>query len=178
MRKSLILLSIFLGGFLGVAPLEAKTADAADLKVALVDFQRAINETTLGQKADKELKAEAAEKQKKFEIMKKELDEQRQEFEKQRLVLTGKTLDDKRNALQQKFMDIEKIGIKYEQSLGEKRAEKLQKIVEGLRATVEAMGAEGKYDFIFEKTQGGVLFSLGAQDVTDEVVKRFDKTNK
>lgn len=178
MRKLLTLFTIVGVSFLSVSTLEAKTAEAADLKVAIVDFQKAINETGQGKKADTELKTAAAEKQKKFEIIKKELESQQQEFEKQRLVLTGKSLDEKRNALQQKLMEVEKTGFEYEQELGQKRAEKLQKIVEGLREVVQAIGAEGKYDFIFEKSQGGVLFSQGAQDITETVVKQFDQKFK
>lgn len=178
MRKSLWLFTISGFIFLGGAAFGIKTAEAVGLKVATVDFQRAINETGAGKKADVELKAEAAEKQKKFEIMKQELEGQRQEFEKQRLVLTGKTLDDKRNSLQQKLMEIEKVGYTYEQELGQKRAERVQKIVEGLREVVQALGVAGKYDFIFEKSQGGVLFSQGAEDVTDAVVKQFNNKFK
>lgn len=143
-------------------------------KVAVVDFQRAINETEEGKRAEATLNAALEEKKKKFEILKQELDSLRVDFEKQRLVLSGKPLDEKRDALQKKLIEVEQTGAGYEQELAQKKAQSLQNIVMGLQAVVKEIGTQDKYDFIFEKSQGGVLYSPVAEDLTDRVIKAYN----
>lgn len=156
----------------------AKSSPSAELKVAVVDFQRAINETEEGKQAERTLNSALAEKKKKFEIMKGELEGMRQDFEKQRLVLSGKPLEEKRNALQQKLIELEQTGAGYEQEMMQKKAEALKKIVIGLQEVVQQIGQKEAYDFIFEKSQGGVLFSSGAEDITERVIQTYNTRPK
>ena len=149
-------------------------AEAAKMKVAVVDFQKAISQTDAGKKAETQLNAALAERKKKFEIMKTELDTLRQDFEKQRLVLTGQALEQKKQALQEKLMAVEKTGASYEQELSQKKNDSLQQIVTGLQGVVQTIGTKEGFDFIFEKSQGGVLFSSSAEDITDRVIKTFN----
>lgn len=149
---------------------------AAEMKVGVVDFQRAINETEAGKKAERALNTALAEKKKKFDILKTELETLRQDFEKQRLVLSGKALEEKRNALQQKLMAVEQTGASYEQELAGQKAQSLKKILDGLQTVVQGIGKNDGFTFIFEKSQGGVLFTAGAQDITDRVIQEYNKS--
>ena len=85
MKKTLLFLMTL--GVLGgpvASGLWANPAAGTDLKVAVVDFQRAINETEDGKQAERSLNTALEEKKKKFEILKGELEAMRQDFEKQR----------------------------------------------------------------------------------------------
>lgn len=175
MKKRYFILSLVgLVALIGTPSLKAKEA----MKVAIVDFQRAINETEAGKSAEKKLNVALEEKKKKFDILKSELETMRQDFEKQRLVLTGKPLDEKREALQNKLIEVEKIGATYEQDLARQKAESLKNIVVGLQTVVNQIGQKEGYDFIFERSQGGVLFSSSAQDITLQVIQEFNKAHK
>lgn len=151
---------------------------AGSVKVAMVDFQRAINETNAGKRAEKELTVSVEEKKKKFDILKNELETMRQDFEKQRLVLSGKPLDEKREALQNKLLEVEKIGATYEQDLAKQKGESLKNIITGLQQVVGEIGKKDGYDFIFERSQGGVLFTSGSQDITEQVIKEYNKLHQ
>lgn len=175
MKKSIVfLVTLGLIGDLVAGGLWAKADAGGDLKVAVVDLQRAINETNDGKAAEQTLNAALEEKKKKFEILKNELEAMRQDFEKQRLVLSGKPLEEKRLALQGKLIEVEKTGAGYEQDLARKKAEALQKIIMGLQTVVQEIGQSEAFDFIFEKSQGGVLFSSGAEDITERVIKAYN----
>ncbi len=178
MKKILILLATLgvLGGTAGL--IQAAGSGNAALKVAVVDFQRAINETEAGKKAEQNLNTALAENKKKFDILKQELESMRQDFEKQRLVLSGKPLEDKREALQKKLIEVEQTGMGYEQDLTQKKAEALRNIVTGLQQIVQQIGGEEKFDFIFEKSQGAVLYSPLAEDITDRVIKAYNARPK
>ena len=175
MKKIIILLAtlgVVGGGFAKGWAAEQK-AQAA-MRVGVVDFQRAINETEEGKKAEQNLYTALAEKKKKFDILKQELETMRQDFEKQRLVLSGKPLEDKRDALQKKLMEVEQTGAGYEQEMSQKKADALRNIVAGLQKVVQEIGGQEKYDFIFEKSQGAVLYSPIAEDITDRVIKTYN----
>lgn len=173
MKKVVVVVAV-LGVVLGGLRVLAKSQTSSELKVAVVDFQRAINETEEGKQAERTLNSALAEKKKKFEIMKGELETMRQDFEKQRLVLSGKPLEEKRNVLQQKLIELEQTGAGYEQEMMQKKAEALKKIVIGLQEVVQQIGQKEAYDFIFEKSQGGVLFSSGAEDITERVIQTYN----
>lgn len=176
MKKRVILAAIL--AVTGTMARGAFAETGESLKVAIVDLQKAINETEAGKKAEKDLNAAMLEKQKKFEILKGELETLRKDFEKQRLVLSGKPLDEKRQVLQEKLIAVEKTGATYEQELNQQRAQTLQQILGGLQQTVRDVGKENGYDFIFERSQGGVLFSSSAEDITAQVIERFNKQKK
>lgn len=155
-----------------------QAAGASEMKVGVVDFQRAINETEAGKKAEKALNSALEEKKKKFDILKQELETLRVDFEKQRLVLSGKPLDEKRDVLQKKLVEVEKTGASYEQDLSVQKTKSLQQILSGLQGVVENIGKKDGFTFIFEKSQGGVLFTTSAEDITERVILEYNKLGK
>lgn len=180
MKKSKALRQVVVGVICvaGLCGFSSWAKAASDMKVGIVDFQKAINQTEAGKKAEKSLNTALEEKKKKFEILKNELETLRQDFEKQRLVLSGKALDEKRDILQQKLIEVEKTGASYEQDLSAQKSQSLQKILTGLQGVVETIGKKDGFTFIFEKSQGGVLFTTGAEDITDRVIQEFNKSGK
>lgn len=173
-RKAVLIvtLGVLIAG--GVSSLKAETSPNAAMKFGMVDFQRALNETNEGKKAEAALNAAMTEKKKKFDILKSELDAMKQDFEKQRLVLSGAPLEEKKQALQKKLIELEQTGATYENELGNKKAEALRKILTGLQSVVQDIGQKEGFTLIFEKSGGGVLFSSGAQDITDRVIKTYN----
>ena len=53
-----------------------------------------------------------------------------------------------------------------------------KRILKELGKVIEKIGSEGNYIVILEKTVGGVLYWDKTYDVTDEVIKAYDKMNK
>ena len=174
LRKILVILVLGAVAFAGVRSLKAENTPAPSLKVGLVDFQQALQGTEEGKKAEQSFQASVSEKKKKFDILKTELEQMKQDFEKNKLVLTGAALDGKRQSLQKKLMEVEQTGANYEQELSNKKAESIRKILTGLQSVVQQIGQKEGFTFIFEKSQGGVLFTSGAKDLTDEVIKEFN----
>lgn len=176
-RKTLVILAAVVLGVVAIKALRAENTPNT-LKFATVDFQRAINETNDGKKAEQTLNAALAEKKKKFDILKSELEGLKVAYEKDRLILSGQALDEKKQALQKKLIEVEQTGATYEQELAVKKSEALKKILTGLQLVVQDIGKKETYTFIFERSQGGVLFTSGAQDITDRVIKEYNATSK
>ena len=173
-KKILVILGLGVFALAGPRALKAETSPTPGLKVGMVDFQQAIQSTDEGKKAEQSFQASVNEKKKKFDILKNELETMKQDFEKQRLVLSGQPLEEKKQALQKKLMEVEQTGASYEQELSVKKQESLKKILTGLQDVVQKIGQKEGFTFIFEKSQGGVLFSSGAQDITGQVIKEFN----
>lgn len=154
----------------------AATAQAQDaMKIGVVDLEQAINATDQGKKAAEEIKGKtkAAEAQIKPIIEKgKALAEQ---IQNQRFAISE-------DALRQKQLDLAEI----QSDLRAKDAElsgqlkvDYERIVGPLRQKlldiVRDLGKEQGYTLILERATPGVIYSREALDITDEVVKRFNK---
>ncbi|OGQ04747.1 MAG: hypothetical protein A3F82_08175 [Deltaproteobacteria bacterium RIFCSPLOWO2_12_FULL_44_12] len=163
---------------LGVSSLKAETSPNGKMRFGMVDFQKALYETNEGKRAEASLNAAMNEKKKKFDILRGELDAMKTDFEKQRLVLSGQPLEEKKQALQKKLIEVEQTGASYEQDLGNKKADALKKILTGLQGVVQDIGQKEGFTLIFEKSGGGVLFSSGAEDITDRVIKAYNASAK
>ncbi|OGQ48652.1 MAG: hypothetical protein A3H42_04995 [Deltaproteobacteria bacterium RIFCSPLOWO2_02_FULL_46_8] len=171
-KKSLLLVTLGVLSLGVVKTLHAENTPA--FKIAVVDFQKAINETEDGKKAEAQLNASLTEKRKKFDILKGELKTMTQDFDKQRLVLSGQALEDKKQALQKKVMEVEQKGAGFEQELANAKTESLKKILTGLQSVVQTIGQKDGYTLILERSQGGVLFTSGAKDITPDVIKEYN----
>jgi outer membrane protein len=144
-------------------------------KVGLIDLQRCLQESKEGERATTVLKKKKAALQKELDSKQQELFDLRREFEKQAMMLSMDAQEDKRKAVERKARELEY----YFQDLNEemKRAEEKEKkrIFEELGKVVEKIGAEGNYAMILEQRSGGVLYWNRAIDITDEVIRAYDK---
>ena len=86
--------AVALGLFLSVT-----ASDAADLKIGVVDLQRALNESKEGRRAKEQFKVEFERLQESLKSEKDELDRMKQDLEKKSLVLK----EDQRQSLAEEF---------------------------------------------------------------------------
>lgn len=163
--------------FIGLAMLAwTGVAQAQDaVKIGVVDLEQAINATDQGKKAAEEIKrkTKAAEAQIKPIIDKgKALAEQ---IQNQRFAISEDALRQKQLDLAELQSDLRakdaelsgQLKVDYERIVGPLR----QKLLD----IVRDLGKEQGYTLILERNTPGVVYSREALDVTDEVVKRFNK---
>ena len=48
-------------------------------------------------------------------------------------------------------------------------------IIGKMREVAEKIGQEKGYDLVLEKTEGGVVYTKGIDDITDELIARYNK---
>jgi outer membrane protein len=164
------LLSFFLLTFSAATP----TAQAADFKLGVVDYGRAIQDIEEGKKAQTRLDAMYAGEKAKLEQMEAEYNALVTEYQQKEPVLSTEA----KKQYEQRLYEMQAA---YQQALYQADWEMqgayysaMEQLMTGLRTTAETMGKEGGYDLILESSQGMVLYHNGV-DMTDLLIARYNK---
>ncbi len=169
------LAAMFVAGLVGSG---ARAEAASDLKFGYIDLQKAIQETSTGKKAKKELEKELTTKRE--ELAKKEANvkKMQEDFEKKKNILTEEVKQAKAAELQQEVMKFRDLFGQSQLNMQKKEQELTRPILEKLQDIIEKIAKEGGYTMILEKSEQSVLWAKKEIDLTDEVVKQYEKTVK
>jgi len=147
---------------------------AADLKIAYVDIQKAVNESNAGKDAKKlitkdveKFQGQIADKQKVLQTMKESL-------EKQAPMLNPDARATREKDYQNKLREFQRWGEDTQNEINQKRMEMERNISIGLQKVIQKVGADEGYTLILEKNEGIVLFVSRTLDITDRVLKAYD----
>jgi outer membrane protein len=151
---------------------------AADLKIAYVDIQKAVNESNAGKDAKKvitkdveKFQGQIADKQKVLQTMKESL-------EKQAPMLNPDARATREKEYQNKLREFQRWGEDTQNEINQKRMEIERNISIGLQKVIQKVGADEGYTLILEKNESIVLFVSKALDITDRVIKAYDAQKK
>ncbi len=151
---------------------------SADVKVAIVDLQRILSESIRGKEAKDLLEKEAERKKEIIETKKEELQKLIEEFEKQQLVLSEKARADKQRLIDEKSSALREMIIQYQQELQKKDQELTRSIINEVSGIVEEIAKRYGFTLVVEKNEGGILYFKNGLDITDKVLKEYDKRVK
>lgn len=174
MKKTAVLIAVavLFMGFSGVAKAEDK-AVSSGIKVGYVDLNRTLNEVNEGKTARAKLEADGKAKKQKLEIMQNDLKKMKDDFDKQRLILSADALKDKEAQLQQKFMELQKTSMEFEKQFADSEATAIKPISEKIQRVIQQIGSSEGYIIIIPKEMA--LYSPAGTDLTDKVITAFNK---
>jgi outer membrane protein len=160
----------------GTAVWMATTTDAhaADAKIAVVDFQRAINEVKEGATAKAKLEGMFKEKKVAIEQMEADLRAKDEEYKKQAVILSDAARQQKEQELMQLQMQYQQVYMQSEQEMQQMYAVIMEGLISKMRDLAENIGKERGLTLIVEATEGGVVYFDTGLDITDELIKRYD----
>ena len=152
----------------------ATPAAAQNLKVGIVDLQRALNESSAGKKAKEQFKVEFDRMQDSLKREKDQLDRVKDELDKKSVVLKedqrktmAEDFERKRLSLRRKLEDSDA-------ELRKKDQELTGSILKDLAVVIQEIGARDGYTLILENSSSAVLYGSKSIDLTDEVIRGFD----
>jgi Outer membrane protein len=149
-------------------------AHAQNLKIGLVDFQRALNEVEEGKRAKAALKAQFDQKQNSLTAKQESLKTLKDQLETQRAALSADAIKKKEAEYRDQFLELQKTLAMYRNEMATKEAELTQTIVKRLRNVVASIGAKDGYNLIFEASQDALLYAPNATDLTPQVISGFN----
>ena len=155
----------------------ANTADA-QVKIGVVDLQRAINETEDGRQAKRRLKKLFDERQKSLDAKQTSLKAQKDSLERQQDVLSEDALRKKIEKYQIDLQELQNEYMQYQQELQTKEAELTQVILEKMQGILRRIGQTDGYTMIIEANEGGVVWVPSNLDLTDVLIQRYNKLAK
>ena len=170
-KKVSLVIGLILLGCLG-------SAWAADLKIAYIDIQRAINECNAGKEAKKTITKEVEKFQRLIADRQKELQTMKESFEKQALMLTPDARANKEKEYQNKLREFQRWGEDSQNELNQKRIEMERNISIALVKVIQKLGADEGYTLVLEKNESIVLFASKTIDITDRAIKAYDAQKK
>ena len=170
MKKTLILvialvLSLSVFGFS-----QEKFAYVNSQKI-LADFQEAIEVQNKLEEIRNQYEAE-------YQKMVQEYQAMAEEIESQSLLLSEEKKQEKLRQAQQKAMDIDKY--KYDKlgpegELYRKNIELTKPVYDKINKVIQKIGDEEEIDFIFDASQGAILWALPKYEITDRIIEELNK---
>lgn len=156
----------------------AFNAYASDLKIGYVDLNKALNSSNAGKKAVKILEDMVRAKQKFIDQKGDEIKKLDEELVKQSAVLNPEALKEKRDEREKLMRDYQRMVKDSQQEIQKKQTDLMEDILKELRNVVNTIGKEEGYMAVFERTESGILYIPEDVDLTDKLIKRFDKISK
>lgn len=144
----------------------------AQMRVAVVDMQRALLETDQGRIAKNQLKGLFQKRQEELDQRQQALKQLRDQLERDRTHLDDATLRQRAESYQKQFVDLQQNFLQYQRELAEREAELTKQIYVNLQSVIRQMSQQEGITTVFE--QGGVIWSRQDLDMTDRVVQSYN----
>jgi outer membrane protein len=152
------------------------TAGAEGVKIGIVDSQKILGTSVSGQAAKAELNKKEEELTNDLKSKGAEILKLKEKLEREALVMSPEMKDDKEREFRIKAGDFDAQKKKANQEMGELNMKIMSKIQSDIIAIIEGIGKKGGFTVILEK--GTLLYSGGATDISDEVIKLYDAASK
>lgn len=164
----LVILTLAMMGLVG-------SANAADSKVGYVDMQKAVQATAAGKKAKTDLEGEFNKRKKDLDKKKADIEKMGQDLEKKKGVLSEEVLSKKQMELQEEMMKFQKVVAENQMEIQKKEKDLTTPILEKMKKTIEKVAQEKGFTIVLERTEQNVLFAQKEADLTEDVIKAFEK---
>ncbi len=150
----------------------------AETKIGYVDMQKAIQSTSTGKSAKEKLEGDFNKKKKELEKMEADLKKMSEDFEKKSMVLSDDVRSKKQAELQQEMMKYQKTVSQSQLEIQKKERELTTPIIEKLRTAIQDVAKADGYTMVLEKSEQSVLWAQKEADLTDKVIKEYEKKKK
>jgi outer membrane protein len=156
-----------------VVQVDAQTAGS---KVGYVDMERALQSTKAGQGAKKEVEKEIEKRKKALDKLRNDVVKMEDDLKKQELVLTAESREKKKSDYLKKVEDLRNLMAKSQQEMQEVEQKIASPILVKMSEVLKKLSEEKGYDVIVAK--GALVYARDESDLTDDLIKRFDKEYK
>lgn len=148
-------------------------AEARGLKIGVVNMQRAIAESDDGKRAQKELAKLKKGYEQQLNRKLKEFYAREQKLRKKWAILKDAERRKRAAASQKRFQQVRKEYLLAERRLMKRKTKVMLRISKKINRIIEKIARHNNYDYIF--TNAAVLFAPRHVDVTNEVIRRYNK---
>jgi len=166
-------------GFISVGLIaSAPAAGAADaMKIGYVDAQKVLDSTKAGKKAKESMEEFVKSRQKIVDLDETDIKQLQDDLTRQTAVLSPEARREKEEALQKKVFEYQKRAGDLNKEVQEKKKEVLDQFNKDLEGVVKKVADRGGYSYVLDRNaEGGViLYAKDANDLTNDVIKEFEK---
>lgn len=163
MQRWLLTLAV---AFLAARPLSAQ------VKIGVVDLQRALQTVNDGKRAKEKLEREVKKRQKDFDRMQDELKKLKEELEQKMSLMSEETKKQKMQEYQRRLMEVQDYYLNNQRELAEMEADLTRPILERFQRILQEIGAKEGYTIIVDRQ--AVHFADAATDLTDRLIQEYN----
>jgi outer membrane protein len=149
--------------------LVAGTAAAQQMKVAVVDVQRAVMQTEDGLRMQATLKKLFDSRQVELNKKQAELAKQKEEIDKQSKVLSQQAIQKKVDDWQKQMVELQTTFVEYNKELEKKQREMQEPILDRIMTTIKRIAGTDGFDLIVDRAT--VAYARSDLDLTDRVIQ-------
>ena len=145
--------------------------------IGLVDIQKVITTIKEGKGVQKTLEKAFNEKK---AVLKKDEDKikkAQEDYKKQSMVLADAARMTKEREIQESMMKLQTKTMEYQKEIQKMEQDMKKPILEKLRPIIDEVSAAKEVDMTFELSAAPIVYAKTKIDITDEVIKAYDKKN-
>jgi outer membrane protein len=146
----------------------------AEMKIAVVDTQRAVMETEDGLRAQATLKKHFDKRQRELDDKQVALQKEREDIEKQKDVLSKQALQARVEKWQKEMSELQTVFVDYNKELQKKQGEMTQPIFQKAMGVIRRIATQNGYDLVIDKQ--AVPYHRSDLDLTDRVITEYNQT--
>ena len=165
-----------------LVPLAATSIQAAEFKMGVVDPQSVLEKSKAGKRALEGLKEYVSTRQKLLAKDEEDLRNNEKQLKEQAPKWTDAEKKDKEGQFRTKVQDFQKRAQEFNTELQKKQKELVDEYMKKISAATQAVAEKGGVSIVVDKgseqTVKIVIYNKDTIDLTEQVIKEFDKTNK
>ena len=147
----------------------------AAMVIGRVDVQKVLLTTKEGQKVRDQLKKVFDEKQKILKEDEDKIKKMQEDYKKQSLVMNDSAKQKKEEDINKEIMKIQEKSSGFQKEIQEQENKFKKPILDKVRTIVEDVSKTAGVDVTFESSTAPIIYAKDDRDLTDEVVKQYDK---
>jgi outer membrane protein len=145
---------------------------SAQMKVAVVDVQRAVMQTEDGLRAQATLKKVFDSRQQELNKKQADLGKQREDIDKQSKVMSKEALQKRVEDWQKAMVELQSVFVEYNKELEKKQKELTDPVFEKVMAIVKRVASTDGYDLVVDKQT--VAYMRSDLDITDKCIQLYN----
>jgi outer membrane protein len=169
-----ILFVTALASFFALLPSAAVAQVGAAARIAVIDSDRIVTESTRGRAALETLRTRQDEKLAEGRQIQQEINDLRRRIDEGQMSLAPERLAELRKQYEDRMIAFRRFQDDADRELSTLRDDALSGIERDVLTIIQQIGEEGGYTLIFNKFQSGLVFADDTVDITDQVIQRFN----
>lgn len=146
---------------------------AQEQQIAVVDFERAVNETEEGKRAQDRLDTMYSDRKKEIERMRDELMAEMEDYKSRSMILSDEAREETEARLLEKQQGFEQTYMSYQTEMQQTYMTLLQDLDDKMRKMSRTIAEEQGYDLVIDKA--AVVYAGGdTVDMTDTLITRYN----
>ena len=150
-----------------------QTVQAGQVKIGIINLQRAISDSEKGKQVISKLKAEIDQAKAKLDSQKKDIEKLQEEYKAKQSTWDIATRQAKQEEITSKITKLNRDAEDYDRYYGKRRDDQMKPIVEGLNQVIIELGKKEGYSIIFD-VSGGILYFNPNLEITNKVISNYN----